>query len=346
MTLVSSVSEGQLLATFLPTIQEHNAKAQRLTPGARSLVLGPGDDSAVLDLSGGLTVMSTDTQTQNQDFRLSWPSGRTSGGYEVGWKAATQNLADIAAMGARPVTLLVSLTLPPSTPLAWVKDFARGLVDSCTAQGAETCSISGGDVGSGTEISVTVTALGLVQKPVTRSGAQAGDAIVLAGALGTAAAGLALLENSELPETLSPQIEACIEAQQRPVSPLAAGIQGAENLTSLMDVSDGLVRDGGRLAQASACAFDIDTASLAPWLLELREPALLLAGAEGQKASDLALGWVLTGGENHALLGTSPPEQIPAGFTRIGTVRPGTGVTVDGHPYTAKGWDHFEAGSR
>lgn len=346
MTLVASLNEGQLLAEFLPVIQGHNARISKREGEPGALVLGPGDDSAVLDLHSGFTVMSTDTQTENQDFRLTWPSGRTTGGYEVGWKAATQNLADIAAMGAYPVTLLVSLTLPPSTPVAWVKDFAQGLVDSCTTQGAHRCSIAGGDLGSGTEISVTVTAVGLTARPVTRDGARGGDAIVVAGALGTAAAGLALLEYPDLPVTLSPQVQACISAQQRPVSPLKAGAEGAENLTSLMDISDGLVRDSGRLAQASGCAFDISCDALAPWLSALAEPADLLTGAEQHAARELSLRWVLTGGENHGLLGTCPPEQIPLGFTRIGTVRSGTGVTVDGRPYTAKGWDHFEAGSR
>ena len=155
MQTVAQMSESQLLALFMPVLAEHNERAADLraelgAPGA--LVLGPGDDSAALDLRGGLTVMSTDTQTENQDFRRSWPSGYTTGGFEVGWKAATQNLADIAAMGATPVTLLVSLTLTPDTPVSWVQEFARGITESCTAQEATTCTIAGGDMGSGSEI--------------------------------------------------------------------------------------------------------------------------------------------------------------------------------------------------
>lgn len=346
MTLVSSLSEGQLLAEFLPAVESHNIRISKHREESGALITGPGDDSAVLNLQRGFTVISTDTQTENQDFRLIWPSGRTTVGYDVGWKAATQNLADIAAMGAYPVTLLVSLTLPPTTPVVWVKDFAQGLIDSCVAQGAHRCSIAGGDLGSGTEISVTVTAVGLTEKPVTRKGACAGDAVVVVGALGTAAAGLALLERPDLPESLSPDTQACINAQQRPMSPLNVGVEYAEDLTSLIDISDGLIRDSGRLAQASGCAFDISRDAIAPWLSYLVEPATLLVGSDQQAVFELALNWVLTGGENHGLLGTCPPERIPPGFTRIGTVRPGTGVTVDGHPYTAKGWDHFEAGSR
>ena len=346
MQTVAQVSEGQLFALFMPVLAEHNERAADVraelgAPGA--LVLGPGDDSAALDLRGGLTVMSTDTQTENQDFRRSWPSGYTTGGYEVGWKAATQNLADIAAMGATPVTLLVSLTLTPDTPVSWVQDFARGLTESCTAQGATTCTIAGGDMGSGSEISVTVTAVGLTDRPITRSGARPGDAVVFAGALGTAAAGLALLDSA--PFTATEELTACVRAQQRPRSPLHLGPEGAPHLTSLMDVSDGLVRDGGRIAAASGVALDLDSTALAPWVNRVGPAAQLTAGTPEQ-ADAQALRWVLTGGEDHGLLGTCPPAQIPPGFTRIGTVQAGDGVTVDGRTYTAKGWDHFEAGSR
>ncbi|MDY6051094.1 MAG: thiamine-phosphate kinase [Rothia sp. (in: high G+C Gram-positive bacteria)] len=347
MTTVAQMSEGQLLALFLPILAAHNqqvadVRAKKDVPGA--LVLGPGDDSAVLDLRGGLTVMSTDTQTENQDFRQHWPSGYSTGGYEVGWKAATQNLADIAAMGATPITLLVSLTLTPDTPTSWVQDFARGITESCTAQGASTCTIAGGDMGSGSEISVTVTAVGLTDRPITRSGAQPGEAIVFAGALGIAAAGLALLDSQ--PFTATQELSTCVLAQQRPRSPLALGASAAPYLTSLMDVSDGLVRDSGRIAAASGVALDLNSAALAPWAQKVHPAAALLTGGQPERAEAQALRWVLTGGEDHGLLGTCPPEQIPPGFTRIGTVQTGDGITLDGRTYTAKGWDHFEAGSR
>lgn len=347
MQTVGQVSEGQLLALFMPILTEYNQEAAdvRATLGAPgALVLGPGDDSAALDLRGGLTVMSTDTQTENQDFRRTWPSGYATGGYEVGWKAATQNLADIAAMGATPVTLLVSLTLTPDTPVSWVQDFARGLTESCTAQGATTCTVAGGDMGSGSEISVTVTAVGLTDRPITRSGARPGDAVVFAGALGTAAAGLALLDSA--PFTATEELSTCVRAQQQPRAPLTLGPAAAPYLTSLMDVSDGLVRDGGRIASASGAALDLDSASLDPWLEIVRPAAGMLTGENPAQAEVLALRWVLTGGEDHGLLGTCPPEQIPPGFTRIGRVQAGEGITVDGRTYTAKGWDHFEAGSR
>lgn len=338
MQRARDVSEDQLLEAFLPIIKSHNTKADRL-------MLGPGDDCAVLNLRDGLTVITTDTQTEDQDFRCTWANGMVTSGYDVGWKAATQNLADIAAMGAVPQTLLISLTLTPDTPVTWVEDFARGVTEACTAQGAEKCSISGGDLGAGSEISVTVTAVGTCLTPVLRSGAQTGDALVLAGAVGTAAAGLALLENSSGYQ-LTPGLSACIEAQQRPCSPLASGASAAHQLTAMLDVSDGLLRDAGRIARASCVNIDIDAAALSPWVARAQEAADLCT-APSQNADDLALHWVLTGGEDHGLLATCPADSVPADFTRIGRVtKPGGAVTVDGKTYRAKGWDHFEATAR
>lgn len=337
MQRARDVNEDQLLEAFLPIIKSHNQKAQHL-------LRGPGDDCAVLDLRDGLTVMTTDTQTENQDFRRSWANGMVTTGYDLGWKAATQNLADIAAMGAVPQTLLISLTLTPDTPVSWVEDFARGVTESCTAQGAQTCSVSGGDLGAGSEISVTVTAVGSCSAPVLRSGAHVGDALVLAGMVGTAAAGLTLLENSSGYQ-LTQGLSACIEAQQRPRSPLATGA-AAHQLTAMLDVSDGLLRDAARLARASSVSIDIDAAALAPWVARVQEAAEICAASD-QTASDLALHWVLTGGEDHGLLATCPVDVVPAGFTQIGRItKPGDAVTVDGRAYRAKGWDHFEATAR
>lgn len=345
MKTLGQLSEEEILALFLPLLESHNRQALALQAEEAegpSLILGPGDDAAILKLTAALTVVSTDTQTQDQDFRLTWPNGMSTSGYQLGWKAATQNLADLAAMGARPSSLLVSLTLPATTPASFVTDLARGLVESCQAQGAGACSISGGDLGSGREISITVTALGQSPQPVRRSGAQVGDLLVLAGSQGKAAAGLALLQAPARP--LNKALLASIRAQQEPVSPLHLGWQAAGQLHSLMDVSDGLLRDAERIARASGVSLDLETRALEPWLEELIIPASSLAGP-GQQARDLALNWVLTGGEDHGLLGTCSPGQIPAGFTSIGKVGPGSGVTVDGQVYRSKGWDHFESAS-
>ena len=108
-------------------------------------------------------VLTTDTLSQDQDFRPSWWAQQDQGaamGRAVGLKAAAQNLSDLNAMAATPVALLVSLTLPESTALDWVRGFYRGLAETVRREGAEHCRIAGGDLGSGPGVSVTLTAVG------------------------------------------------------------------------------------------------------------------------------------------------------------------------------------------
>jgi thiamine-monophosphate kinase len=164
--------------------------------GARTspawLSVGPGDDAAVLDLAalaaGGSLVTSTDTLVEGQDFRLDWSSGA-----DVGVKVAAQNFADLAAMGASPAALLVSLAIPGSADADWAFDLARGLGLECARAGAV---VAGGDVSAAREIVITGTAFGMLpagQAAVLRSGARPGDVVAIAGQTGRSGAGLALL---------------------------------------------------------------------------------------------------------------------------------------------------------
>ncbi len=346
-------------------------------PGAAWLEVGPGDDAAVLDLSrapggpegdpagggraatpgpdvayptaarsqawAGRVILCTDTLVEDQDFRRSW-----SGGYDVGVKVAAQNFADVAAMGGRPGTLVVSLVTPPDLPASWATDLADGLADECARAGAV---VSGGDVSAGREIVVTGTALGLLDagRPVLRSGARPGDVVAVAGVLGRAAAGLALLERgfrAEPADSLDPAgvaaVQALTRAQLRPRPPYPAGpVAARAGATAMIDTSDGLARDALRLARASGVDLDLDRAALQPDADLLRAAALL---GEPDPA-----GWVLTGGEDHALLACFPPDTpLPAGFRRIGMVRPARPVAepgqvlVDGAPdHASGGWRHF-----
>ncbi|MEE2530586.1 thiamine-phosphate kinase [Pseudarthrobacter sp. J75] len=310
-------------------------------------VLGPGDDAAIVAAPDGRSIISIDTQVQDQDFRLLWPNGYATTGADVGWKAAAQNLSDINAMGGTAVSLVVSLTLPPAVAVSWVEDFADGLVQAIKELGATRCSVAGGDLGRGREISVTVAVLGTLDggTPVLRSGTRPGDVVALAGTVGRAAAGLALLESGPQVADLSPEQLDLIGNQSRPLPPLAAGPLAREaGATAMMDISDGLVRDGARLAAASAAVVDLDPESL--W--QLAGPL--------RPASDLLqvdpMAWVLGGGEDHGLLATFPADiQLPPGFTAIGSVQAvgarlpeghnSTGVTIAGQPADSVGWDHF-----
>jgi thiamine-monophosphate kinase len=332
---VAELSESELLARIFPRLSEG------LQEGT-SLLLGPGDDAAIVAAPDGRTVVSIDTQVQDQDFRLEWANGYRTPGFDVGWKAAAQNLSDINAMGARSTSMVVSLTLPPATRVSWVEDFADGLSGAIRDLGAAGCSVAGGDLGRGRELAVTVAILGTLdgRQPVLRSGAREGHTVALAGTVGFAAAGLALLESRHSISLLTPEQRTLMDRQCRPAPPLAAGPLALEaGASAMMDISDGLVRDGMRMAAASGVVLNLDPAALK----QLAEP--LLAAADLVHADPLA--WVLGGGEDHGLLATFPAAvQLPPGFAAIGSVEAlapmeSTGVKIAGRPADTVGWDHF-----
>lgn len=328
---VQDLSESALLARIFPRLHH--------SPG---VLLGPGDDAALIAAPDGRTLISIDTQTQDQDFRLEWPNGYRTTGYDVGWKAAAQNLSDINAMGGSATSLVVSLTMPPATPVEWVEAFADGLTAAIVGLGAPDCSVAGGDLGRGRELAVTVAVVGTLAgvAPVLRSGAKPGDIVAVSGTLGRAAAGWALLE-SEIPlGSLSAELRSLVDNQCRPLPPLAAGPLAARaGATAMLDISDGLMRDGSRLAGASGVVLDFDPAALESYAAPLEAAAVVL-GEE-------AMRWVLGGGEDHGLLATFPASiQLPRGFTAIGSVQavvepPGSGVRISGQTADTVGWDHF-----
>ncbi|VXB48224.1 Thiamine-monophosphate kinase [Arthrobacter sp. 9AX] len=332
---VAALSEADLLARIFPRLAMAGAHSE-------ATLLGPGDDAAVVAAPDGKTVISIDTQVQDQDFRLEWPNGYRTTGFDVGWKAAAQNLSDINAMGATATSLVVSLTLPPDTPVSWVEDLADGLTAGITGLGAARCSVAGGDLGRGREISVTVAVLGTLEgnAAVLRSGARPGDVLALAGTAGHAAAGLALLESTVNVDALGESERVFLDLQCRPRPPLAAGPAArAAGATAMLDISDGLLRDGLRLATASKATVDLDPARLQA-LAEVLRPASVLLGAD-------PMAWVLGGGEDHGLLATFPAGvQLPPGFAAIGSVlalgsNESPSVMIAGRPADAGGWDHF-----
>jgi len=272
------------------------------------VLVGPGDDAAVLDLPGRV-VASTDTLVEGHDFLLTWSTG-----HDLGVKVAAQNLADVAAMGAVPRALLVSLCVPPDQPAAWAQGLADGLADECARAGA---AVVGGDVSAAGLVVVTGTALGVLDgdlPPVRRSGAVAGQVIALGGPTGRSAAGLALLRAGVPREELEPWAADLVTAHLAPRPPHGLGVVAARaGAGSMIDTSDGLLRDAGRLAVASAVALDLEPDALRPG------PALVRA-AEMLGDPALAPAWVLTGGEDHALLATFPPDGVPAGFVPVGRV--------------------------
>jgi thiamine-monophosphate kinase len=299
---------------------------RRVTAGRTqppTTLLGPGDDAAVVAAPDGRVVVSTDVLVEGVHFRLDWSSPE-----QVGRKAAAVNLADIAAMGALPTALLIGLACPPDTPATLIDGLTAGLWAEATVAGA---GVVGGDMVSSATLVISITALGDMNglEPVTRSGAQVGDVIAVCGRLGWAAAGLAVLGRG----FRSPV--AVVGAQRTPEPPYSAGPQAARaGATAMIDTSDGLLADLGHIAVASGIGIDIRTE-----LLEVHQRLLDVASALGADARH----WALTGGEDHALAAAFPePAAVPDGWRTIGTVRHGSGVTVDGRPYEKPpGWEHW-----
>lgn len=291
-------------------------------PQGEHVLVGPGDDAALLRIKQGHVVVSSDLMVEGRHFRRDWASG-----YDVGRRAAAQNLSDINAMGGRAHSLTIGLAAPAHLPVAWALDLAAGFAEECALVGA---SVIGGDLTRADEVVVAVTVLGAVaQAPVLRSGANPGDVLALAGRQGWAAGGLAVLGRG----FRSPRV--LVEAYRRPEPPYEAGALGAAaGATAMIDVSDGLLAEAGHLAVASGVAIDVRTADL-----EVPEPLHAVAAATGADPITFVLG----GGDDHALLATFPAgTALPAGFRAIGTVAEGSGVTVDGGTYEgATGWTHF-----
>ncbi len=291
--------------------------------------VGPGDDAAVLACADGRMVVTTDMLVEGRHFRRDWSEPA-----DIGHKAAAENLADVAAMGAKPTGLVVALAMPPETEVAWVDGFLAGLLEEAGRAGAV---LAGGDLVRADAITIAVTAFGDLggRAPVLRSGARAGDVVAVCGSLGSAAGGLAVLSRG----FRSPR--ALVEAHRRPRPDYPAGVRASDaGAHALMDVSDGLLLDADRMARSSGVAIDIDSDALP------RDEALVTTAS----AYNLdPLTWILGGGDDHALLATFPPDaRLPEGFVAVGSVMdavgPGARVRVDGRePDQVAGFEHFRS---
>ncbi|MBF4160422.1 thiamine-phosphate kinase [Nocardioides acrostichi] len=298
-------------------------------PTAEHVLVGPGDDAALLRIRTGHVVVSTDLMVEGRHFRREWVSGE-----DVGHRAAAQNLSDINAMGGRAHSLTVGLAAPADLPASWALGLAAGIAEECATVGA---TVVGGDLTRADQVVVSVTVLGsCTVAPVLRSGASPGDVLALAGRQGWAAGGLAVLGRG----FRSPR--ALVEAYRRPAPPYDAGPLAAQaGATAMIDVSDGLLAEVGHLARGSGVTIDVGTDAL-----DVPEPLHAVAAATGADP----VSFVLTGGDDHALLATFAADaELPEGFRVIGRVGEVAAddpdpvlVTVDGAPYEgAPGWTHF-----
>lgn len=329
---LQDLAEEELLARLFPVFGD--------TTGPAEVLLGPGDDAALLAAPSGAVVLTTDSMVRGRDWRDDWSAPE-----EVGRKVVAQNLADIAAMGAIPTGLLVALAADPDTEVEWAVRLAQGIAEAADEAGAP---VLGGDLSSAASgtVLVGITAVGDLQgRPaVRRSGARAGEVVAVRGSLGRSGGGLhllltgrgrthldeALADTDELTRAID---ELCLVHRRTEQVPWRAGAEAATaGATAMIDLSDGLVRDLGRVARASGVRVDLDGAALTAAAAGALTTAL---GPEEARRQ------VLSGGEEHSLLATFPAGAVPAGWTTIGACAEGEGVVVDGAEPTVSGWDHF-----
>jgi thiamine-monophosphate kinase len=291
------------------------------------VTVGPGDDAAELLVPGGRVLVATDVLVDGRHFRRDWA---TAG--DIGHRAAAQSLSDLNAMGGRASAVTVGLATPAEVDARWVLELTAGIAEECAEVGA---SVVGGDLTRSEVVVISVTAVGSAAgAPLLRSGARPGQVVAVRGRLGWAAAGLAVLGRG----FRSPR--AVVDGYRRPVVPYGGGEEARSlGATSLIDVSDGLVADVGHVAAASGVSVEL-TASAFP----VDEPLAAVGAALGVDP----LGFVLGGGDDHALVGTFPADVVlPDGWAVVGRVgepveEGAPVVTVDGAAWDGDpGYRHF-----
>ena len=268
----------------------------------RGLLRGQDAEGAVL--SGGV-VVTQDTLVEGVHFRRKWTSWR-----DLGYKAAAVNLSDLAALGAEPEALLVSLALPAETEVSAVAELYDGLNEPGVP-------VAGGDTTRSDLLVLTVTAVGRSERVPGRAGARPGDVLVVTGPLGGAAAGLHALREG------LPGFEELVERHRRPPLRLDEGRRLAQVAHALVDLSDGIASDATRIAERSKCRIVL-------------EPDRIPRAARSDEVGDLPF-WTL--GEDYELLAALTPADAEAlGFPVVGRCEEGAGV----EPAELAGWDSFK----
>jgi thiamine-monophosphate kinase len=290
-------------------------------PRGSGVRVGPGSDSAAVSVSPGMQlVATTDAVTEGVHFDL-----RRFSPEDVGWKSLAVNLSDLAAAGARPRWFLCALGVPKSSRAGQIaRRISRGMAPLARRT---SCALVGGNVTRASEWSVTITALGEARRALTRTGARPGDALVVVGALGDAAAGL-----RPYPSPVA------VRAQRRPTPLVREGQIAAAYASAAIDVSDGFLQDLGHLCEQSTVGAVVECSAL-----PLGKAARALPDG-----MELALG----GGEDYALLLAVPRRKLARLRARlrcaeVGRIIRGRGVQLTelGQPRPLPrraGFDHMK----
>ena len=305
-------SETEVIAELSKIFTRHDSR----------VLIGIGDDAAVVTSPLQKTVITTDMAVEGVHFRREWSTPD-----EIGQKITAANLADVFAMGATPEHLVVAISLTGHESMVWIKELARGI-----EMEARSCDVLviGGDIVRGPVITISMTAIGQIDKPILRTGAKVGDKIVVSNLPGWSAAGLFLLQHNINVSALQPA--RCVEralAQFRAPSVQYSDAIALRNAHAMCDISDGLLIQAGQMAIKTRFVLNSDLIRLHPDFADL-------TGLAAQVGADV-WDWIAAGGEDHAFLATG--IDLP-GYA-IGEVVQGSGVELQGIDKTPKGFSHF-----
>ena len=338
MTTIAELGEFGLIARITAGL-----------PRSADVIVGVGDDAAVLDMGGGeLLVATCDAQVEDTHFRL-----QHTNPHDIGRRALAVNLSDVAAMGGKPRFALISLLMPPTLDVAILDGIYEGLREE-----AEQFDVAlvGGNIARNAErliIDITLLGTGMRNRLLRRDSAKPGEVVMVTGSLGSAAAGLLVLEDEQLAAKIpSENLLGVLAAQRTPTPRVAAGQWLAQHgVTTGIDVSDGLAADISHICEASGAGMRIEAESL-----PIQPEVVTLATLAGREPQELAL----FGGEDYELVFTVPADRadvvahelfVATGVkaTAIGTVCEGSAMTLfrQGKPFPLRstGWDHLRSGA-
>jgi thiamine-monophosphate kinase len=288
--------------------------------GHRGVEIGIGDDAAVVSTTNR-TVITTDMAVEGTHFSTEW-----SGAFDIGRKVAAANLADVYAMGGSPKYLVAAITLTGQESMQWIEDLAEGIAHEAKSCGAY---VVGGDLAKGSCVVISITAIGEIENPITRTGAQVGDSIYISSLPGWSAAGLSIIER-ELEDDLALH---AVSEYSAPTVDYASAIEfSSKRANSMCDVSDALIIQANQLADASGVVLQFDQKLIA----QHPEFASLKELADSQKGD--VWQWIFAGGEDHVFLATG----VDLNGFKVGTVAIGQGVTGAEMKKAPDTWRHFQ----
>ena len=300
----------------------------------KDVVLGIGDDAAIIRPGRGRLLVTKDLIVEDSDFIFRLQDPRM-----LGRKSLNVNLSDIAAMGGRALYSVLGLGLPNDISLDWVVEFFAGFKEAGREGGT---ILVGGDISQAAKVLVSVTVIGEAGRAVLRSGAQPGDRIFVSGTLGDAKQGLVLYKKGcHLGENATADIFLKAFLDPKPRTALGRRLAAGRVASAMIDCSDGLSVDLNHICEASGAGAEIDLARIpmSPALRSFQKNPLPMA---------------LHGGEDFELIFTAAPRNLPKvaalgkslPLTEIGRIIRGRGIkTVDEkgrlRGLEIKGFEHF-----